>query len=89
MTECIKQSIRFSSLKSKKILADFNGGFLTSDAGALLLREIDKHLGIIDAVNRCIPDPRNQFFIAHLPRNRWMAKRIYKIVLSPKAIWPC
>jgi hypothetical protein len=36
------QPLLFSSLGRKKIQADFNGGSLTSDAGALLLRELDK-----------------------------------------------
>jgi hypothetical protein len=39
MTDCTTQSLLFSSLGSKKIQADFNGGSLTSDAGALLPRE--------------------------------------------------
>jgi hypothetical protein len=65
MTNCIRQPLLFSSLKSKKIQADFNGGTLTSDAGALLLREADKRIGLLDAINNRIPDPRNQFFIAH------------------------
>jgi hypothetical protein len=35
------------------------GGRLTSDGGALLLREVDRSLGLIDAINACIFDPRN------------------------------
>ena len=61
MTDCITQLLLFSSLQRKKIQGDFNGGSLTSDAGALLLREIDKRIGLIDAINNCIPDPRNPF----------------------------
>jgi len=47
MTDCTIQPLLFSSLKSRKIQADFNGGALTSDAGALLLREVDKRIGLI------------------------------------------
>ena len=65
MTDCITQPLLFSNLKNKKIQADFNGGTLTSDAGALLLREVDKRIGLIDAINRCIPDPRNPFYTVH------------------------
>jgi hypothetical protein len=71
----------FSSLGSKKICADFNGGSLTSDAGALLLREMDKRLGLIDAIHRCVPDPRNPFFIAH-PQRTMLAQRIFGIALG-------
>lgn len=81
MTDCITEPLLFSNLKNKKIQADFNGGSLTSDAGALLVREVDKHLGLIDAINRCIPDPRNQFFIAHQQRTM-LAQRIFGISLG-------
>jgi len=59
MTDCTTNQLVFSSLGRKKIRADFKGGCLTSDAGALLLREVDKRLGLIDAINNCIPDPRH------------------------------
>jgi hypothetical protein len=81
MTDCNTQSLLFSSLGSKKICADFNGGSLTSDAGALLVREVDKHLGLIDAINRCIPDPRNEFFIVHQQKTM-LAQRILGIALG-------
>jgi hypothetical protein len=41
MTDCNRQRLLFSNQKDKKIQADFNGGSLTSDAGALLLREVE------------------------------------------------
>ena len=63
MTDCNTQPLLFSSLGSRKIQADFNGGSLTSDAGALVLREVDKRIGLIAALDQCIPDPRNEFFI--------------------------
>jgi len=81
MTDCNTQSLLFSSLGSKKIHADFNGGSLTSDAGALLLREVDKRIGLIDAVNRCIPDPRNEFFIVHQQKTM-LSQRIFGISLG-------
>jgi len=81
MTDCNTQPLLFSNLKNKKIQADFNGGSLTSDAGALVLRELDKHIGLIDAINGCIPDPRNQFFIAHQQKTM-LAQRIFGIALG-------
>jgi hypothetical protein len=71
----------FSSLGSRKIRADFNGGRLTSDAGAVLLREVDKRIGLIEAVNRCIPDPRHRFFIVHSQKTM-LAQRIFGIALG-------
>ena len=59
MTECNRKTLTFSSLCQKKILADFNGGRLTSDGGALLLREANRRTGLIDALAGCITDPRD------------------------------
>lgn len=81
MTDCNTSQLLFSSLKRKKIQADFNGGSLTSDAGALLLRELDKHIGLIDAINSCIPDPRNPFYTIHTQRTM-LAQRIFGIALG-------
>jgi hypothetical protein len=81
MTDCNTQSLLFSSLGSRKIHADFNGGSLTSDAGAVLLREVDKRIGLIDAINRCIPDPRHPFFVVH-DQKTMLAQRILGIALG-------
>jgi hypothetical protein len=54
MTDCNTRPIRFSSLKSKTIVADFDGGHLTSDAGGLLLREVDRKLGLTRKLAACI-----------------------------------
>jgi len=81
MTDCIMPRLVFSRQKSRTICADFQGGQLTSDAGALLLRETDHKLGLIDALNRCIPDPRNPFFIAHTQKTL-LAQRIFGIALG-------
>jgi len=48
MTECNGLPLRFSRLGRRKIQADFNGGQLTSDAGAALLREVDQRIGVIE-----------------------------------------
>lgn len=81
MTDCITPTLVFSKQKSRTLCADFQGGTLTSDAGALLLREVDRKLGLIDALNRCIPDPRNPFFIAHAQKTL-LAQRIFGIALG-------
>jgi hypothetical protein len=78
MTDCTTEPLLFASLKRQSIQADFGGGRLTSDGGALLLRETDRSLGLIDAINACIVDPRNPFFIAHSQRTL-LAQRIFGI----------
>jgi hypothetical protein len=81
MTDCTTEPLLFASLKRQKIQADFRGGRLTSDGGALLLREMDRSLGLIDAINACIDDPRHPFFIAHSQRTL-LAQRIFGIALG-------
>jgi hypothetical protein len=75
MTECNAQPLLFSSLGHKKILADFNGGDLTSDGGLPLLREVDRKIGLIDALNAAICDPRFQPLVVHEQRTL-LAQRI-------------
>jgi hypothetical protein len=81
MTECNGLHLEFSSLGSRKIQADFNGGKLTSDAGATLLREVDKHIGLIDAVADCISDRRDPAKITHDLRTL-LAQRIVAIAMG-------
>lgn len=81
MTECNSQPLLFSSLKRKIIQADFNGGHLTSDAGAALLREVDKRIGLIDAITDCIGDPRQPAKITHDLRTL-VAQRIFAIAMG-------
>jgi hypothetical protein len=81
MTECIQTPLSFSSLGRRRLEADFSGGTLTTDAGALLLREADRRLGLLDAFDRAIPDPRNPDFILH-PQRALLAQRVYGIALG-------
>lgn len=73
--------IKFSSLGSKKILANFNGGKITSDAGALLLREVDKQLGLMQAINNCIDDIRHPSFTKH-DQKSMLSQRIFAIAMG-------
>lgn len=58
MTDCTRQPLLFSSLGRQKVVADFTGGHLSSDGGAVLLREVDRRLGLTQALAACISDPR-------------------------------
>ena len=81
MTECNRKTLTFSSLSRKKILADFNGGRLTSDGGALLLREANRRTGLIDALTGCIADPRDPAKTQHEVKTM-LSQRIYGIALG-------
>jgi hypothetical protein len=65
MTECNQQTFGFQALGSRRVEADFSGGHLSSDGGVLLLREMDRHLGLCDKLARCFSDTRNPSFVEH------------------------
>ena len=75
MTECNHEAIDFSRLGPKAVVADFRGGRLTTDAGALLLREVGDRLGLFDALDAAIPDRRHPLFIVHEQRSM-LAQRV-------------
>jgi len=63
-TLCHKQ-LRFESLFSKEVIADFEGGRITSDAGGLLLRELDLRYRLAENAVRCLHDPREGHKVKH------------------------
>jgi len=81
MTDCNRSTLPFSTLGSKVVVADFQGGRLTSDAGALLIRQVADRIGLFDALDAVIPDPRHPVFIVHDQRTL-IAQRITAIVLG-------
>jgi hypothetical protein len=81
MTNCNRDSLPFSSLGSKPVIADFDGGRLTSDAGGLLIREIAERTGLFDALDAAIPDPRHPVFIVHGQR-AMIAQRVTALALG-------
>src|SRR3972149_1580186 len=81
MTECNGLPLEFSSLGRKKIQADFAGGKLTSDAGAALLREVDRRIGFVDTLAECIVDPRQTGKITHQLRPM-LAQRVFAIAMG-------
>ncbi len=64
-----------------KIAADFKGGDITSDGGAVLLREYDKKTSFIKGLNKCINDPRNPLLVTH-KQEELLRQRIFQIVLG-------
>jgi len=80
-TECKTNFIKFQPLNNKEIIAAFDGGKITTDAGALLLREIEKRNSFIDDFSKCFTDYRNQEKIEHTI-TELLAQRIFGICLG-------
>lgn len=81
MTQCTRPKGVFAKLNRKRVEAAFSGGRLTSDGGALLLREADRALGLTSRLAELIPDPRDPRRITHSIREL-LAQRIFGIALG-------
>jgi hypothetical protein len=79
-TVCHKQ-LSFESLVGKKFVVDFEGGRITSDAGGLLLGELDLRYGLTEGAARCLDDSRDPRRISH-DLKTLLAQRIYCIALG-------
>jgi len=63
------------------VVADFSGGTLSSDGGQLLLRQIDRGLGVTAPLAQCFGDRRDQRFVDHSVQ-QLLAQRIYALALG-------
>lgn len=78
MTECSTQQLTFARHRGRKVLANFNGGHITADAGLLLVREADRQLGLLDRLAACLSDWRDPARITHELRTM-LAQRVLAI----------
>ena len=64
-TECIADVFGFEAVEGRAVVAAFDGGAITSDAGALLLGATDRVIGLVDRVASCFVDQRSQAHVEH------------------------
>jgi len=81
LTECSQDSLDFASLGGRKVTAAFDGGAMTSNAGALLLRETDRAISLSRQVAVCFTDGRRQDRVEHSVETL-VAQRIHGIALG-------
>ena len=81
LTECNRDSFEFKSLGRRKVTAAFDGGAITSNAGALLLREADNRIGLSRQFAACFRDGRRQVLVEHRVETL-VAQRIHGIALG-------
>ena len=62
-------------------MTDFSGGLLSSDGGVLLLRQIDRGLGLTRHLAGCFRDTRNALFVDHSVE-QLLAQRLYGLALG-------
>ena len=71
----------FPLVGSRQVLADFDGGAISSDGGALLLRETERLTGIIRQFAACFTDHRNPALTEHTVEEL-IAQRVYALALG-------
>jgi hypothetical protein len=81
MTECNQSSFGFEACGKREIVARFDGGTISSDGGALLLRQTDERLNLLPRLAGCFLDGRNQKQVEHSILEM-LSQRIYGLALG-------
>jgi hypothetical protein len=81
MTECTQSNFDFQAHFSREVVARFDGGTMTSDAGAVLLRETDRRLNLLPRLAGCFEDRRQPWLISHTVQEM-VAQRVYALTLG-------
>jgi hypothetical protein len=81
MTECTQSSFDLQAHFSREVVARFDGGSMTSDAGAVLLRETDRRLNLLPRLAACFEDHRHPWLISHTVKEM-VAQRVYGLALG-------
>jgi hypothetical protein len=64
-TECSPELFKFAPVEGRQVVAAFDGGAISSDAGALLLGATDRAIGVMQRFAACFDDSRRQDLIEH------------------------
>ena len=80
-TECIPDMFGFEVVEGRAVVAAFDGGAITSDAGALLLGATDRAIRLVDRFASCFADRRSQGQVEHSVATL-VGQRIFAIALG-------
>jgi Transposase DDE domain group 1 len=81
MTQCNQNEFSFAPHFSRQVSAQFSERQLSTEGGALLLRETDRKIGLLSRVNQCFSDHRHPMWIVH-ELSELLAQRIYGLALG-------
>jgi hypothetical protein len=65
MSTVCHEQLSLGTLFGKEITLDFEGGQITSDAGVVLLEEVDRRYGVTEEAAQCLDDPRDPDRVVH------------------------
>ncbi len=80
-TQCIQEQMVFQQLGRREVIGRFDGGRISSDAGGVLLREVENRFGILKRVAGCFRDYRDPERIEHSVEEL-IKQRVYGIALG-------
>ena len=80
-TQCTGEQLEFHPLGRRSVSGRFDGGRISSDAGGVLLREVDKRTGLTARVARCFVDYRNPASVEHNV-HELVSQRLYAMALG-------
>ena len=82
MTQCTQDRFEFTSAPgTRQIVAEFNGGTISSDAGSLLLKETDSKMNLLGRFSQCFIDRRRPLLIEH-SIEQMIRQRVYALALG-------
>ena len=64
-TQCTSTQLEFPEVGRRRLVASFDGGTITSNAGALLLRAVEKCTDVCRRASQCFQDYRDPDLIEH------------------------
>lgn len=76
MPKCTATDLEFGRQGRRRVEANFEGGAISSDGGLMLLRQVDRRIGLSAAVAAAMHDPRDPNLITHELRDL-VAQRLY------------
>jgi hypothetical protein len=80
-TQCNAEQLEFAGVGRRRVVAAFDGGHVTSDAGALLLKQTDEAIGLVDRLAACFYDGRLQPLVEHTTRTL-VGQRLFGLALG-------
>jgi hypothetical protein len=80
-TECAPKLFEFEAVERRSVVAGFDGGNITSNAGALLLGQVDRGLGLVRRFAGCFIDRRDQRYVEHQVETL-VGQRIFGLALG-------
>ena len=79
MTKGKQLKLQLTRVKGRRVRVDFKGGEVTSDAGLLLIREVDRQLGLTERAARQLVDKRQKGKVRHEVLGM-LRQRVYGLV---------